>query len=90
MDFIITEGTAQTTEGNWIIDFEELEAWTGLCVDGKPFLQEMFGDMLWDRPETADVIIDDGRIDIAYYLDFCPNVSEKLQEEGAGSEMKMQ
>ena len=59
-------------------------------MDGKPFLQEMLKDMLWDRPETADVIIDDGRIDIAYYLDFCPNVSEKLQEEGAGSEMKMQ
>lgn len=90
VDFIITDGTSQTTEGNWIIDFEELEARTGLCVDGRPFLQEMLGDMLCDRPETADVIIDDGRIDIAYYLDFCPNVSENLQEEGVGSEMKMQ
>ena len=90
VDFIITEGTAQTTEGNWIIDFEELEARTGLCVDGKPFLQEMLGDMLCDRPETADVIIDDGRIDIAYYLNFCPDVPENFQEEGAGSGMKMQ
>ena len=73
VDFIITDGTSQTTEGNWILLFEELENRTGLCLDGKPFLQELLGDMLCDRPEVADLSIDDGCIDIVYYLDFCPN-----------------
>lgn len=72
-DFIITDGTSQTTEGNWILSFEELEKRTGLCLDGKPFLQELLGDMLCDRPEVADLTIDDSCIDIVYYLDFCPN-----------------
>ena len=73
VDFIITEGTSQTTEGNWILSFEELENRTGLCLSGKPFLQELLGDMLCDRPEVADLTIDDSCIDIVYYLDFCPN-----------------
>ena len=89
VDVIITEGTAQTTEGNWSIGFAELEARTGLCVEGKPFLQEVLRDMLCDRPETADVAIDDSKIDVVYYLDFCPNISENLQV-GTESGMKMQ
>ena len=87
VDFIITDGTSQTTEGNWILRFEELENRTGLCLDGRPFLQELLGDMLCDRPEVADLSIDGGCIDIVYDRDFCPNCREAMQEEGG---MKMQ
>ena len=81
VDFIITDGTSQATEGNWILRFEELENRTGLCLDGKPFLQELLGDMLCDRPEVADLSIDGGCIDIVYDRDFCPNCREAMQEE---------
>lgn len=87
VDFIITDGTSQTTEGNWILRFEELENRTGLCLDGRPFLQELLGDMLCDRPEVADLSIDGGCIDIVYDRDFCPNCREAMQEEEG---MKMQ
>lgn len=83
VDFIITEGSSQTTEGNWILSFEELENRTGLCLSWKPFLQELLGDMLCDRPEVADLAIDNGCIDIVYYLDFCPNCQ-------AGEQARMQ
>ena len=73
IDFIIADGTAQTTEGNWILTFEELEKNTGLCLDGKPFLQELLGDMLCDRAEVADLSIENECLDVTYYLDFCPN-----------------
>lgn len=42
-------------------------------MDGKPFLQEMLGDMLCDRPEVADLTIEDGCFDVAYYTGFCQN-----------------
>lgn len=80
VDFIIRNGTGQTSEGNWMLSFTELEEKTGLCVDGKPFLQELLGDMLSERPEVADLVIEDGRFDVDYYLDFCPNCR---QEEAA-------
>ena len=72
-DFIIAEGTRQTAEGNWTLTFDELEDKTGLCVEGKPFLQETLGDMLRSRPEVADLAIGDGQFDVVYYLDLCPN-----------------
>ena len=81
VDFIVADGTSQTTEGNWILSFAELEQHTGLCVDGKPFLQELLGDMLCDRPEVADLTIEDGQFDVVYYLDFCPNCQQERSEE---------
>ena len=77
VDFIITDGTGQTSEGNWILYFDELEEKTGLCVTGEPFLQEMLGDMLCSRPEVADLSIGDDCFDVCYYLDFCPNVQQE-------------
>ena len=90
VDFIITDGISQSTEGSWMLSFEELENQTGLCLDGKPFLQEVLGDMLCDRLEVSDLTIDHGRIDVTYYLDFCPNCQETMQEESLEEGMKMQ
>ena len=77
VDFIVADGTAQSTEGNWILTFEELEKYTGLCLDGKPFLQELLGDMLCDRAEVADLCIENECLDVTYYLDFCPNCQDQ-------------
>lgn len=86
VDLIVADGTSQTTEGNWILSFAELENRTGLCVDDKPFLQEMLGDMLHDRPEVADLTIEDGQFDVLYYLDFCPNCQQEQSEQQAVSQ----
>lgn len=84
VDFIVTDGTSQTTEGNWILSFEELEKHTGLDVLGEQFLQETLGDMLCNRPEVADLTIENGQFDVLYYLDFCPNCqSDQPEKESA-------
>lgn len=80
VDAIIAEGTSQTTEGNWIVSFEELEGMTGLCVEGRPVLQETLGDMLCSRPEVADLTIEDGQFDVVYHLDFCPNCQKETAQ----------
>lgn len=81
VDFIVADGTGQTSEGNWIFSFAELENKTGLCVTDKPFLQELLGDMLCERPEVADLSIGDDCFDVDYYLDFCPNCQPEQPEE---------
>lgn len=88
VDFIVADGTSQTNEGNWMLTFAELEEKTGLCVDGKPFLQELLGDMLYDRPEVADLAIDDGCFDVTYYLDFCQSCQPE-ESAGLSPEMKL-
>ena len=93
VDAIIAEGASRTTEGNWMVSFEELEDMTGLCVEGKPFLQETLGDMLCSRQEVADLTIEDGQFDVAYHLDFCPNcrketVQKELPDKVSREEMK--
>ena len=90
MDAIIAEGTSRTTEGNWTVSFEELEDMTGLCVEGKPFLQETLGDMLCSRPEVADLAIEDGQFDVAYCLDFCQNCQRETSQEGLPDEISME
>lgn len=90
VDFIIAEGTGQTSSGNWTLTFDELEDRTGLCVEGKPFLQETLGDMLCSRPEVADLAIDDGQFDVTYYLDFCPNIGKGAVPEEMPDRVSME
>ena len=82
VDAIIAEGASRTTEGNWTVNFDELEDMTGLCVEGKPFLQETLGDMLRSRPEVADLAIEDGQFDVAYHLDFCRDCQKEAAQKG--------
>ena len=84
VDAIIAEGTSRT------VTFSELEDTTGLCVEGKPFLQETLGDMLCSRPEVADLVIEDGQFDVAYYHDFCPNCQRETAQEGLPDEISME
>lgn len=83
VDYIIQDGTSETTEGNWIIGFEQLDRETGFGVAGNPFLQELIAQMLSERPEVADVQIEDDRFDVCYYLDFCANCREETEEKEA-------
>lgn len=90
VDAIIAGGTSRTTEGNWTVSFDELEDMTGLCVEGKPFLQETLGDMLRSRPEVADLVIEDGQFDVAYHLAFCPNCQRGTAQEGLPDGISME
>ena len=83
VDYIIQDGTSQTREGKWSLSFIELEEKNGLHVKDRPFLQELLDCMLSERPEVAEVQIEDDRFDVCYHLDFCANCREKAEETEA-------
>lgn len=73
-EYIIREGTQKTTEGNWTIGFEEIPPQFG----GREFIsvhQNAILNLLEENTEVvADVYISEGRFDVCYYLEHCPNV----------------
>jgi len=77
-DYIVTIGTQNTTEGNWIIGFDELAQQTGFEHDFSSM--DTLLDMLHEREEEANVELGDSGIDVCYYLDFCPQYGGHPEE----------
>ena len=77
-DYIVTIGTQNTTEGNWIIGFDELAQQTGFEHDFSSM--DTLLDMLYEREEVANVELGDSGIDVCYYLDFCPQYGGHPEE----------
>ena len=77
-DYIVTTGTQNTTEGNWIIGFGELAQQTGFEHDFNSM--DTLLDMLHEREEVANVELGDSGIDVCYYLDFCPQYGGQTEE----------
>lgn len=74
---IVNEGTENTTQGNWIINFDQFG-------EDETFVRENIEDIveaLNKREEVADVIIDENGIDTNYYTNYCPNLDEKSGDE---------
>ena len=74
---IVNEGTEDTTQGNWIINFDQFG-------EDETFVRENIEDIveaLNKREEVADVIIDENGIDTNYYTNYCPNLDEKIGDE---------
>lgn len=83
VDYIIQDGTHETTEGNWRIGFDQLNRETGFYVEGKPILQKLIAQMLSERQEVADVQIEGDSFDVCYYLDFCVNCRKETERSEA-------
>lgn len=77
-DYIVTTGTQNTTEGNWIISFDELAQQTGFEHDFN--IMDTLLYMLHEREEVANVELGDTGIDVCYYLDFCPQYGGHPEE----------
>ena len=77
-DYIVTIGTQNTTEGNWIIGFDELAQQTGFEHDFNSM--DTLLDLLHEREEVANVELGDSGIDVCYYLDFCPQYGGHPEE----------
>ena len=66
---IVEEGTENTTEGNWVVYFNEL---TGDEEFAKTNAQEI-AEELGRHEAVADVEFDNDCFNTAFYLDYCPN-----------------
>lgn len=76
VDFIVKEGTQNTTSGNWIVRFDELEEHLGLVIRQGNGLYEMLLDKMMGRPEVLDVQMAPDEIDTIYYSNFCPDLDD--------------
>lgn len=80
VDYIVSTGTQNTTEGNWIIGFEELEKQTGINLEFNDGICNVLVDMLHEREPVADVELNENAIDVCYYLDYCPQYGGHSEE----------
>ena len=80
VDYIVETGTQNTTKGNWIVSFDELEKQTEINLEFNDGICNVLVDMLSEREAVDDVELTDSGIDVCYYLDFCPNYSAHPEE----------
>ena len=77
-NYLIKEGTENTSNGSWVVYFNEIEDEFDVDVDQE--LVNRVVDSL--NPEiVADVIADDFGFDMIFYLDYCPNIEEAIRRE---------
>ncbi len=80
VDYIVSTGTQNTTEGNWIIGFDELEKQTGINLEFNDGIYNVLVDMLHEREPVANIEINENAIDVCYYLNFCPQYGAHPEE----------
>ena len=80
IEHIISDGTQNTSSGNWIL-------YLGEFPDITPEELTTHADeicaMLEQREEVAEVSFDGESFDVCYYLDFCPNCKEDMGKESS-------
>lgn len=74
-DYMVKEGCAETTQGNWIYYFEELSKKYEITQNELSNLIPYIVTYLDMFPEeVCDVLLDGESIDINFYTNFCPNI----------------
>lgn len=82
---IIEDGTQNTTEGNWVVYFDELG-------DNGEFAKanaEEIAVELELRQEVSDVEVTPDAFDTNFYLDYCPNYIPHEDKDGYAEEPKV-
>jgi len=70
--YMLATGTEQTTTGNYIFSFDELqEPFEFVCEH-----EEIIADMLAANEKVLDIDTSDHQFDIIFGLDWCPNYSQ--------------
>lgn len=74
-DQLIFLGAENTSEGNWIFDFDEIEDQFGVDLDADKEMLDLIEDALKDQCDTlSDIQIYNRLIDLMFYLVHCPCV----------------
>ena len=80
VDYIISDGTQNTSSGNWIF---YLKDFFDITPEELTANADEICTMLEQRKEVAEVSFDGESFDVCYYLDFCPNCKEDMGEESS-------
>lgn len=82
VDRIVSEGTENTSEGNWVVYFDEFK-------DDEQFVREHkeeIAEALSKREEVSEISIEGESFDTTYYLDFCLSHADSRLPENPASE----
>lgn len=79
-DIIIREGTQDTSNGSFAIYFDEILGRYNVPVALNNGIGSMLLDILQSKPELAKIKPMEDGFDMAFYLDFCPNLDKESQE----------
>lgn len=82
-DWMVEDGTGNTTEGNWIFNVDKITEKFGVTRNWVTAYREEIVDALYEHEAVADVIYEwliFGTVeyfDIDFYTGFCPNVNDE-------------
>ncbi len=77
-DFIVRQGTENTTDGTWHVPFETLEEQLGLTVRKGCGLDVLLKEALLNREEIAAAEIADNHVSMTRCPNFCTNMDNAL------------
>ncbi|KAF5043314.1 hypothetical protein DSECCO2_503510 [anaerobic digester metagenome] len=80
-DQIIRYAAENTSNGSWIIDFEEISEQYGITVKENNGIGSMLLSELESRKEMVEIVADNGCFDMVLYLDYCNNLDESSMEK---------
>ncbi len=80
-DQIIKDAAENTSNGSWIVDFEEISEQYGINVKENNGIGSMLLSELEGRKEMAEIVTDNGCFDMVLYLDYCNNLDESSMEQ---------
>jgi hypothetical protein len=85
-DQIIKESTQSTSNGTWLIYFDEIQERYHVPVSLNNGVGSMLKNILEARPELAELEPMEDGFGMVFYLDYCPSLDEK---EKLSPEMQM-
>lgn len=82
-DYLIDEGTENTTSGNLHFSFDEINRKFGVSLPQDADMLDKIAYNLMDGDNSLIVsdVITDSDIDIMFYTLFCPNAADEMEEE---------
>jgi len=83
-DQIIQEAVEKTSNGSWLVYFEEISEQHGINVKANNGIGTMLLSELQSREELAEIELEDGCFDMTLYLDYCKNINPSEMEQNMG------
>ena len=81
----IFEGAAEnTSNGSWIVYFEEIAEAHGLNVTANNGIGTLILNELQSREEMAEISLEEDCLDMTLYLDYCKNINPSELEQNMG------
>lgn len=83
-DQIFEEAAENTSNGSWIVYFEEIAEEHGLNVTANNGIGRLIFNELQSRDGMAEISLEENCLDMTLYLDYCKNINPSELEQNMG------